>query len=195
MVKRLSKNKKGQVAVEFLIMFTLVVFFIIYLFFFAITLAGVQVREYITFMTGRAATASAVDYKTKEELNIDTTFSKYAGSRSAKILFDTGTGAGFGTLYPSFRGGRHQRGVLQYAGGTPELGVVANAGVATKFSVATLLPTSSGEFNAVIESMTGSEMSDAHSECLLADFKNTWEDCLGENSPGSSGKSSFSDNK
>jgi len=49
-----TNNKKGQVAVEFLIMFILCASLLFYIFYFAVSLSALQYQQYVTFMIGRA---------------------------------------------------------------------------------------------------------------------------------------------
>ena len=61
-----NKNNKGQVAVEFIMMFVVCVSVLIYIFYLSFSLASVQYKNYITFMIGRAVAASAPTYAEKK---------------------------------------------------------------------------------------------------------------------------------
>lgn len=64
--KNRLNNSEGQVAIEFILMFILVAFIVFYIWNLCIGISALQLREYATFMVGRAVTAS---YKTYDEKN------------------------------------------------------------------------------------------------------------------------------
>ncbi|MEI6080218.1 MAG: hypothetical protein WCQ53_06265 [bacterium] len=180
---RTVKNKKGQVAVEFLIMFILAASLLFYIFYFAISLSALQYKQYVTFMVGRAITSSSKTYSLKGsragiiKSSFDITDSSKdmrAVSNPVCPLDDQGAvGSGF-------------RGLLNY-GFAPNYNVFSNAGIACSVDLSQVLPNilmgKAGKLTVAIESMTGSEMSDAHCRCLL-DFNKTWNDCLTEGGAG-----------
>lgn len=168
-------NEKGQVAVEFMLMFIVVISVIIYAFYFAFSLASIHYRSYETFMIGRAILSSSKNYS-----------DRLTSANTVKQGYD----ASDATSYPTTRnyvcdlGGTGFRGILDY-GFPADFDVFSNAGIACSFNADYVLPSiltgSSGNTSKLaIESMTGSEMSDGHCECLVGDPKQTWGGCLDE---------------
>jgi len=178
------KNKKGQVAVEFIMMFVLCVSVIIYVFYFCFSLASLEYKTYVEFMVGRAITSSSPKYADKQvnanEIlkQFDAPSSHYGSSTvTEKLSCDLDPSKGY-------------RGIMAYgATGNVDYDVSSNAGVACGVKMPYVLPSiltrnSGSGFNVAIESMTGSEISDAHCKCAL-DFTKTWEQCLDENATSS----------
>ena len=178
------KNKKGQVAVEFIMMFVLCVSVIIYVFYFCFSLASLEYKTYVEFMVGRAITSSSPKYADKKNradqiiTQFNTTSSHYGSSTvTGPLSCDLNSTDGF-------------RGIMAYgANGAVNYDVVSNAGVACELPMPYVLPSiltrkSGSAFSVAIESMTGSEISDDHCKCAL-DITKTWKQCLDE-TPGNS---------
>lgn len=79
--KNSIKNTTGQVAVEFILMFVIVSVIVIYIWNLSIGLAALQVREYASFMVGRAITA-AYDSNDKKSSAASAVMSLYNGGES-----------------------------------------------------------------------------------------------------------------
>jgi len=177
----LGRNKKGQVAVEFIITFSIVIILFILLYRFSISLAQINLHQYITFMGGRAAASGTSSYSVKAS-NVESTISTYLNAN----------GANLSSLVKNFKcinetGEAHQRGNLAYFRGEVNYSIGSNAGIACSFSISPII----NEVKLVSEAFIGSDISSAHCKCLL-DYKNTWRDCLGEGS--ATEKSAISDN-
>jgi len=177
----LGRNNKGQVAVEFIIVFSVVIVLFIFLYRFSISLSQISLRQYITYMGGRAAAASTSTYDDKAS-NVETTLGSYLNS----------SGATSSSLIKNFKctnenGAAHQRGNLAYAAGQINFDIGSNAGIACSYSITPIL----NNVDLVSEAFIGSDISSNHCKCLL-DFKNRWGDCISEYPPGE--KASISDN-
>jgi Class III signal peptide len=185
-----SQSKKGQVAVEFLLMFILVISVIIYAFYFAVSFAALNYRSYQTFMVGRAILSSSDSYATKltrattvndmYEQSLDTAI-KNNISKTFTCDFSGNNAIGF-------------RGIMDY-GFKPDFDVFSNAGIACSVYANYILPavvTRSGgnQLKVALESMTGSEITDDHCLCAL-DPNNTWGGCLQSVSQSSSNQPLF----
>lgn len=176
----LGKNKKGQVAVEFILTFSVFLILFILLYRFSLSLASTQLRQYITFMAGRSAASGTYSYSDKVN-NINATIDQYTSS----------DGAISSSLVSEFvcsnnGSNSYQRGNLLYNSGQVNYDLGANAGVACKITTSPMI----GSVDFVSEAMIGSDISIKHCKCLL-DFKKTWQECLGE---GAGNEKSFSDN-
>lgn len=168
-------SKKGQVAVEFVMMFVLVISVIIYAFYFAVSFTALHYRSYEVFMIGRAILSSAKTYNEKgtyaagiqaqyDSAAVITTVSK------PTCDMDLTKGPGF-------------RGIMDY-GYPANFSIFSNAGIACSVNANYLLPSlitrsNGNQLQVAIESMTGSEISNKHSECAMDPTK-TWEDCITE---------------
>jgi len=184
----LKKSKKGQVAVEFIMMFVLCVSVIIYVFHFCYSLASLEYKSYVQYMVGRTITSASETYNDKvTEVNnllekFDTAGSHYyEADATGKLDCDLDASQGF-------------RGILQYGNGV-RYPVVSNVGVACSVTASLILPSiltnkSTGSLTVTMESMTGSEISDEHCKCALGIDK-TWSNCVNE---ASSGTEVFIDN-
>ena len=173
----LIRSKKGQVAVEFLMMFILVVSVIIYAFYFAVSFAALHYRSYEAFMVGRAILSSSSNYSTKlsrakevkdmYDSSLDPAIAKNV-SRKFDCDFTGNNSLGF-------------RGIMDY--GIPtDFSVFSNAGIACSVYADYILPavvTRSGgnQLKVAVESMTGSEMTEDHCTCALNPDQ-TWKECL-----------------
>lgn len=166
-------NKKGQVAVEFILMFVLVVSVIIYAYYFAVSFAAVHYRSYQTFMVGRTIFASTKDYQDRK-IRADAIMDLYEQRASAKL----GVTKDFKCDMDPSKG---FRGTMDY-GYSIKFNVFSNAGLACSFSSDYILPAlitrnSGNNVELALESMTGSEISDDHCKCSMQIDK-TWLDCL-----------------
>jgi len=174
---RFKKSKKGQVAVEFLMMFILVISVIVYAFYFAVSFAALHYRSYEVFMIGRAILSSsksdsvklsrAQEVQTMYDSSLDPAIAK---NISANLSCDFG-----GNSSKGFRG------IMDY-GYPAKFNVSSNAGIACSVYANYILPavvTRSGDnqLKVAIESMTGSEITEEHCECALSPEK-TWGECL-----------------
>jgi hypothetical protein len=176
------KNKRAQVAVEFLFMFIIAAALIIYIFYFALSLSVLQYRQYLTFMVGRAVSSSSKDYETKRVRAVAVQ-SVYDMTESSKM----DVSKDFVCSLDASDAGKGFRNVLQYWSGDvdkPRYDIFSTAGIACSVEMPYILPniisgTGGKSLKLAIESMTGSEISNEHCRCLL-DFKKTWEDCLSE---------------
>ena len=185
MFKKLN-NKKAQVAVEFLFMFIISASVIIYIFYFALSLSVLQYRQYMTFMTGRAITSSSPSYSVKST-RAGAVSDMYNNTASSSMNVSTG----FECSIDDQAANQGFRNVLQYwsgEGDKPRYDIFSTAGIACSVNLPYLLPnviagTGGQSLTVAIESMTGTEISDAHCKCLM-NFKNNWSDCLQENDGG-----------
>ncbi len=183
----MKKSKKGQVAVEFIMMFVLCVSVIIYVFYFCYSLASLEYKSYVQYMVGRTITSASEKYNDKVTgvnsllTKFNTTDSHYgATDATGKLDCDLDASQGF-------------RGILQYGNGV-RYPVVSNVGVACSVTAPLILPSiltkTKDSLTVTIESMTGSEISDEHCKCALGIDK-TWSNCVNE---ASSGTEVFIDN-
>lgn len=175
MALKLNKLKKGQVAVEFLLMFILVISVIIYAFYFAVSFAALHYRSYEVFMVGRSILSSSDNYDTKltrakEVMDMYEKSPAIPKNMSKKLTCD-------------FSGNNSKgfRGIMNY-GYEPDFNVSSNAGIACSVYSNYILPavvTRSGDnqLKVAIESMTGSEITEDHCKCALTAGE-TWEECL-----------------
>jgi len=174
-------------------MFVLVISVIIYAFYFAVSFAALNYRNYEVFMVGRAILSSsptsndkktrATEVKDMYEQSLSDAIKKNV-SRDLSCDFDGNNSKDF-------------RGIMDY-GYPADFYVFSNAGIACSVYADYVLPavvTRSGgnQLKVAIDSMTGSEMTEAHCGCAL-DPEKTWEDCLQNVSQGSSFKKYFIDN-
>lgn len=177
------KNKKGQVAVEFIMMFVLCVSVIVYIFYFCFSLASLEYKTYVEFMVGRAITSSSPKYTDKkiraEQVlgQFNTTDSHYGSSTVTGPLQ-----CEFGDPASGYRG------VMDYGTSGVDYDVVSNAVMACSLPMPYILPSiitrkAGNTFNVAIESMTSSEMSEDHCRCAL-DLLKTWKQCLDETFTG-----------
>ncbi len=184
---RSKGSKKGQVAVEFVMMFVLVISVIIYAFYFAVSFAALHYRSYEVFMIGRAILASSKSYGDKLS-RANEVKAKYDG---ASVI--TAVSAPVCDLNPS----NGFRGIMDY--GFPSgFNISSNAGIACSVYANYLLPgiitrSSGNQLMLALESMTGSEISDDHSQCAM-DPKNKWMDCLASSATGGSVLNVIADN-
>jgi Flp pilus assembly protein TadG len=161
------KDKKGQVAVEFVFMFVICASLLIYVFYFAISLATLQNREYGAFMVGRSITSSSQNDTTKKA-NAAKTLAMYNGTTSSgysivsKLTCDLDQSNGF-------------RDILNYGAGAG-YDVVSTTGIACSVTMPFVLPLGK-PLNVAIEAMTGSEITNDHCSCAL-DFKRGWKNCF-----------------
>ncbi|MBN1114005.1 MAG: hypothetical protein JXA66_01555 [Oligoflexia bacterium] len=169
-------QRKGQVAVEFMFMFILVGMLMAYIFKFAVTTAALEYREYAAFMVGRAITASAVSY-TEKATKASMVNSLYNDSAGMKV---TKAGSPPNDLQCSENIGEGRdnafKNAITYGTGS-DYASVSNTGIACSITLGEILPVSTEEFKVVIESMTGSEISDTHCNCEM-DFNNDWAACV-----------------
>lgn len=178
------KDRKGQVAVEFIMMFVLCVSVIIYIFYFCYSLASLEYKTYVQYMVGRTITASSKKYDEKKgradaiiaQFNVMP--SHYAATRVTSPLMCQ-------DLDPT----NGYRGILDYGTAGINYDVVSNVGVACSLSMPYVLPSiisgrGANALNVAIESMTGSEISDEHCKCALG-LENNWKNCVDENISGS----------
>ena len=182
MALRISKSKKGQVAVEFLLMFVLVISVIIYAFYFAISFSALHYRSYEVFMIGRAVLSSSRDDSTKLS-RAKAVEAMYEQSLSQPIKNNVSKNLICGLSGNNADG---FRGIMQY-GYEPKFNVSSNAGIACSVDEAYILPavvTRSGgnQIKVAVESMTGSEITEVSCECGLDPTK-TWGDCLKSGQP------------
>ena len=180
---KLRRSKKGQVAVEFVMMFVLVISIIIYAFYFAVSFAAIHYRSYEVFMIGRAILSSSANYNLKASRANEI---KAGYDAAAQI---TAVSAPVCELDPT----NGFRGIMNY-GYSTGFNIFSDAGIACSVYANYLLPamiTKSGgnQLQVAIESMTGSEISDDHAKCAM-DPKNRWMDCL----KGGQGLNVFADN-
>lgn len=181
-------NKKGQVAIEFLIMFILSASLIFYIFSFAVSLSALQYKQYVTYMVGRAIASSSPTYAMKgiRADALKSMFDVADGSMISSVTW----GAAQCSLSDSSTGFRN---ILKYWGNDMGLSysIFSTAGIACSVDLSQVLPDilygGSGKLSVAIDSVTGSEMSDAHCKCLLSDFKNTWQDCINDTGNYNSG--------
>ena len=164
-------SKKGQVAVEFIMMFVLVISIIIYAFYFAISFAAIHYRSYEVFMVGRAILSSSKSYNDKS-LQANKIKAEY--DAAAQI---TAVTAPVCEIDPA----NGFRGIMDY-GYPTGFNISSNAGIACSVYANYLLPaiitrSSGNKLQVAIESMTGSEISDDHVRCAMDPGK-TWMDCL-----------------
>lgn len=169
----LGRNIKGQVAVEFILTFSVVIVLFVLIYRFSISLASIQLKQYVTFMAARSAASGTATYTDKQN-NIQATLDAYAGSIGSKAValikeFTCSSESSQSTK-------EHQRGVLFYKGGDVNFDVGANAGLACMMSISPLIT----NISLVSEAMLGSDISESHCRCLL-DFNKTWLECLDEN--------------
>jgi len=176
---KLRRSKKGQIAVEFILMFVLVVSIIIYAFYFAVSFASLHYRTYEVFMINRAILASSPT-DTQKGTRAKEVLEMYEASPSVtQISATSGLVCDFGSGIGGYRG------IMDY--GFPiKFNVSSNAGVACSVYANYVLPTlitgSGGNpFQVAIESLIGSEMTEDHCNCAL-DPTLTWSDCLGGSS-------------
>ena len=166
-----SRSKKGQVAVEFVMMFVIVISIIIYTFYFAASFAAMHYRSYEVFMVGRTLLSSSKDYATRAS-NANAVKAGYDASATI-----TAVTAPICEIDPT----QGFRGTMDY-GFPVKFNVSSNAGVACSVYANYLLPaiiTRNGgnQLQIAIESMTGSEMSEDHVHCAM-DPSKTWSDCF-----------------
>jgi hypothetical protein len=168
------KDTAGQVAVEFILMFIIVAFIIFYIWRLSLSLAALQIREYATFMVGRAITAS---YETDAE----------KANRASQVMEMYNGSDGFAVsdviaspLYCNITG----NGNRAVWGNTGELDwdSVSDTGVACGIMLNSIMPVGAA-LPVVSESMTWSEISDAHCRCALQ-FDKMWKDCLRSDGDG-----------
>lgn len=167
--KRL-KNKSAQVAVEFILMFSIVSFIIFYIWKLCLTLSALQIREYTTFMVGRTITASASTYSEKKD-NASAVMNVYNSSDSSNIASSLVSSLDC-DIDPSGNGGRG----LYWNQNKVDWFSVSDVGVVCGVKLSGVIP-GGGPLDVVSESMTWSEISDAHCRCALQ-FDKTWKDCL-----------------
>jgi hypothetical protein len=180
MKKRIA-GRKAQVAVEFIIMFAIVGFVVFYIWRLSITVTALQLREYATFMVGRAVTASystnAVKIAAAKEVMAD-----YNGADGIKNI-----SLGAASPIDCFFGNNEQNGGRNLFGSPVDWDFVADAGVTCSIQLYGIVPVG-GPLGVVSESMTGSEITDAHCGCAL-DFGASWKGCI-----NGSGKTGYTDN-
>jgi len=188
-----NKSKKGQVAVEFLLMFILVISVIIYAFYFAVSFAALHYRSYEVFMVGRTILSSSKSYGVK-----------LSRANEVKDMYDKSLSPAIASnisreLTCDFSGNNAKgfRGIMDY-GYPVKFNVASNAGIVCSVYANYILPavvTRSGgnQLKVAIESMTGSEITEDHCLCAL-DPNATWGDCLQIVSQGSTIKNFFIDN-
>lgn len=171
--RMLGRNRRGQVAVEFILTFSVVIVLFVLIYRFSISLATVQLKQYITFMAGRAAASGTATY-TDKQANIQATLDTYAGSTGSKAV---GLVREFTCSSTTAEGSKeHQRGIISYNKGTVDFDVGSNAGLACMINISPLI----SNVSLVSEAMLGSDISESHCRCLL-DFKKSWLECLDEN--------------
>jgi len=177
MAVTIKKAKKGQVAVEFLLMFILVISIIVYAFYFAVSFAALHYRSYEAFMVGRAILSSSSSYSAKltRAQAVKDMYDKSLSpaivkniSKNFSCAFDGSNSNGF-------------RGIMDY-GYSVDYNVFSNAGIACSVYADYILPsvvTRSGnnQLKVAVESMTGSEMTEDHCMCAL-NPDSTWGECL-----------------
>ncbi|MCX6113135.1 MAG: hypothetical protein NTY22_07655 [Proteobacteria bacterium] len=171
-------NRRGQVAVEFLIMFILSASLLFYIFYFAISLSALQYQQYVTFMVGRAITSSSSTYADKST-RANAVLASFSGTDSSKLLVVSAPVCSINDSSTGFRN------IMKYWGGNQtglRYSTFSTAGIACNVQMSQVLPNillgSKNNLTVAIESMTGSEISDDHCKCLINDYNNTWEDCL-----------------
>lgn len=166
-------NSEGQVAIEFILMFILVAFIVFYIWNLCIGIAALQLREYATFMVGRAVTAS---YKTYDE--------KKQSAENVMGMYNSGNGfvasAGVASKISCDINNSGNRGLYSNKGNVDWF-TVSDVGVACSMTVKGIMPMGEA-LNLVSESMTWSEISDEHCECALQ-FDQTWKKCADGSSP------------
>ena len=170
-------NRKGQVAVEFLLMFIIVISVIIYAFYFAFSLASLHYKTYVTFMVGRSVLASSKNYQT----TLNRAKAELASFESSDVAKTQRATTNFECSLDASPQGF--RGILNY-GNPVRFDVFTNAGIACSMDVDNILPSvltgsSGNSLKIAIESMTGAELSEDHCKCLM-DFSKKWGDCLNE---------------
>lgn len=170
------KEKKGQVTVEFILMFIISASFLIYITFFSFSLTNLQYKEYIAFMMGRVVSASAQSYSTKKQ-----------NALALKNLYESTSAASMTVTTPlecSLDTSNGFRKILNYTT-TVAYDVVSNTGIACSVKINNILP-SMRPVSVAMEMMTGSQISDNHCNCSLK-FSNAgyWKTCLSEGSSGS----------
>lgn len=177
-MKKKLKNKKGQVAVEFIMMFVLCVSVVIYVFYFCYSLASLEYKTYVGFMAGRAISSSSPSYSDKKDRadNVINQFNTTASHYGSTMVT--------GPLQCNFDSSNGYRGIMEYGAVGVDYYVVSNAGVACQLPMPYVMPSlltksMSGSFSVGLESMTGSEISDKHCNCAL-DFSKNWKSCLSE---------------
>jgi uncharacterized protein (UPF0333 family) len=175
----LLKEKKGQVTVEFILMFIISASFLIYITFFSFTLTNLQYKEYIAFMMGRVVSASAQSYSTKKDNALELK-NLYESTSSASMTVTT-------PLECSLYTNNGFRKILNY-GADIAYDVVSITGIACSTKLNNILP-SMRPVSVAMEMMTGSQISDKHCECSLK-FSNAgyWKTCLNEASSGNTEK-------
>jgi len=176
-------NCKGQVAVEFLFMFIIVVSMIIYAFYFSFSLSSLHYRTYETFMIGRAILSSSPKYSDKAN-RAEQVKASFESSDAVKNSITSGYQCDLSLGRGGFRG------IMNYGYSDAAFDVVTNAGIACSVTANFVLPyllpgNNSNNLKLGIESMTGSEISDEHCNCLR-NPKQTWRQCLDEH-PGQTG--------
>ncbi len=173
-----TKNKKGQVAIEFLMMFILCSSLLFYIFYFAVSLSALQYQQYVTFMIGRAITSSSPTYDEKAK-RANAVMASFQMTDSSKLHVVTPPVCSINDSSTGFRN------ILQYWD-DPNIGLsystFSTAGIACSVEMSQVLPGilmgSKQSLKVAIESMTGSEMSDDHCQCLVNDYNKLWKDCL-----------------
>ncbi|MEI6092276.1 MAG: hypothetical protein WCQ47_01160 [bacterium] len=176
-----QNNIRGQVAVEFLIMFILSASLLFYIFYFAVSLSALQYKQYVTYMVARAITSSSPTYAEKgaRASMIKSMFDVADGSKNLSATW----GASQCSINDSSTGFRN---IMKYYGGAEGLdySIFSTAGIACSVDMNQVLPGilsgSSGKLSVAVESMTGSEISEAHCKCLLSEFNSTWLDCIND---------------
>jgi len=181
-----TKNKKGQVAIEFLFMFILCSSLLFYIFYFAVSLSALQYQQYVTFMIGRAITSSSPSYDEKAK-RANAVMASFQTTDSSKLKVVSPPVCSINDPSHGFRN------ILQYWS-DPQIGLdystFSTTGIACSVEMSQVLPGllmgSQKSLKVAIESMTGSEMSDDHCKCLVNDYTRLWSDCL---PPGGAGAS------
>ena len=177
----LLKSERGQVAVEFLIVFILMAVLILYIYIFDISLATIQKQNYVAFMVGRTITASASNYA-KKGSNAQLVLDMY--NSSPATLKNLTTGKLDCGLTPTNKGFRN---ILEYGSGV-WYDVASTIGIACKMSTPYLLPVNSKNFKVATDLMMASEISDDHCKCVtvIGDSSKTrsWKACLDEKPKG-----------
>ena len=169
-------GKKGQVAVEFILMFVFVISVIIYAFYFSVSFAALHYKSYEAFMVGRAVLASSDKYSTRLSRAQDVQ-TMYDQSAASKITMVSALQCNFSSQDGGFRG------IMDYKYSTG-YDVYSNAGIACSVYANYILPSivtrnSGNTLQVAVESMTGSEISDEHCKCAMDPGKK-WSDCLQE---------------
>jgi hypothetical protein len=180
-------NRRGQVAVEFMLMFILVGTIFLYIFSFAISMSAAQIRSYAAYMVGRAA-FSAASTNSVKGTNALATISQWNSSDGLGTTSLAASIIHCGNLQSS--AGQSFRDIMQYSQSGLNYDVVSNAGVACSFELYHVLPpppvSEQGEnLKVAADAMLGSQISDDHCKCGMI-LQNTWKGCVGGDGTGAS---------